>query len=198
MIAQLTGTVARVHPEKRYIVLVVGDIGYKVFVPTTVFEQVMVGHSTTVHTYHHLREDASDLYGFRELVDVDMFERLIGVAGIGPKVALTVLSQLSSSALRSAIVGSDLALLTQVPGIGKKIAERLVLELKQTLLETDMSIATTPDQSQAQDVIAALQNFGYSSAEIRSVLMQVDRTATVSAQIKAALGYLSQPHGRAR
>lgn len=194
MIAQLTGTISLLQPEKRSLILVVHDVGYKVFVPSTLGEGWQVGQTVTVFTHHYVREDLVALYGFASLADLELFERLISVNGIGPKVALALLSQLSSQELRGAIIHGDILTLTHTPGIGKKIAERLVMELKQPLLETGEAV-TLADQPGAQDIVAALQNFGYSQHEIRSVLSQIDRTQTVSVQIKAALGYLSQ-HGR--
>lgn len=196
MIAQLTGTISLWQADKRYLILVVHDVGYKVFVPTTLAEQWPVGQVVTIFTHHYVREDLMALYGFASLADLELFERLISVNGVGPKVALALLSQLSSQELRSAIIHGDLLTLTHTPGIGKKIAERLVMELKQPLLETGEPTVLV-DQSGAQDIVAALQNFGYSQHEIRSVLSHIDRTQTVSVQIKAALGYLSQ-HGRTR
>lgn len=196
MIAQLTGTVNLLQPDKRSLILVVHDVGYKVFVPTTLCEQWQVGQTVTVFTHHYVREDLMALYGFVSLADLELFERLISVNGIGPKAALALLSQLSSQELRNAIIQGDLLTLTRTPGIGKKIAERLVMELKQPLLEAGEAISLS-DQSGAQDIVDALQNFGYSQHEIRSVLQHIDRTQAVGMQIKAALGYLSQ-HGRTR
>lgn len=196
MIAQLTGTAAVLRPDKRYLIVVVHDIGYKVYVPASLCEQLPAGQTVTLFTHHYLREDMSDLYGFTRLEDLDLFERLISVNGVGPKVALTLLSQLSSAELRAAIIHGDLLLLTQAPGIGKKIAERLVMELKQPLLEMAADVAILPGgDAGSSDVAVALQNFGYSTNEIRSVFSQIDRTQPVSTQIKAALAHLSQ-HGR--
>ncbi len=196
MIAQLTGIIARLHPVKRFLVINVHDVGYKVYLPLRWCEQLKVGEKITVHTYHHIREDTADLFGFSILAEVELFEQLIGVAGVGPKAALALLSQFSGEELRAAIIHGDIVLLTQTPGIGKKIAERLVMELKQKLLTGSLDEALTDGSSATGDVLTALQNFGYSPAEIRSVLQQIDRTAEVDQQIKSALAYLSRHHAR--
>lgn len=193
MIAFLNGQVLQVQPVRRSIILRVGDVGYKVFVPTAICDPSLLNHTISLFTYHVVREDADDLFGFREPADLELFERLLSVSGVGPKVALALLSQLSALELRSAITQGDLLTLTSVSGVGKKTAERLVVELKQTLLEGSDDFAALPSAS--IEVANALQGLGYSTSEIRVALQQIDRDADVGAQIKTALAWLSR-HGK--
>jgi Holliday junction DNA helicase RuvA len=193
MIAFLTGQVLQVQAARRYIIVRVGDIGYKVFVPAALCAPTILNQTVSVYTYHIVREDADDLFGFKEPAELDLFERLLSVSGVGPKVALALLSQLSAAELRVAITQGDLLQLTSVSGVGKKTAERLVVELKQTLLEGAEDFATLPSIS--AEVASALQGLGYSANEIRLALQQVDHDLEVGVQLKAALAWLSR-HGK--
>jgi len=193
MIAFLTGSVLQVQPARRFIIVRVGDIGYKVFVPAALCDPTLLNQTVSLYTHHVVREDADDLFGFRETAELDLFERLLSVSGVGPKVALALLSQLSALELRSAITQGDLLQLTSVSGVGKKTAERLVVELKQTLLEGAEDFAALPSTS--AEVASALQGLGYSTNEIRLALQQVNRALDVSAQLKASLAWLSR-HGK--
>lgn len=193
MIAFLHGQVLQVQPARRSIILRVGDIGYKVFVPTDISDPNLLNHTISLYTYHVVREDADDLFGFVESADLELFERLLSVSGVGPKMALALLSQLSAAELRSAITQGDLLMLTSVSGVGKKTAERLIVELKQTLLEGAEDFAALPSVS--VEVASALQGLGYSTNEIRVALQHIDRGLDVSAQLKTALVWLSR-HGK--
>lgn len=186
MLAYLQGTIQLIQPLKKYLVLVVQQVGYKIFVPAVVLNQVNLGDSAELYLHHVVREDASDLYGFLSWADLEVFEQLISVSGVGPKVGLALLSELSADAIVQAISTGDRALLTQVSGVGKKIADRLIVELK-TIDITPMEGGLT------QTVVEALQQLGYSSSEIRLVVQQLDRTAHIEQQLKQALALLS--HG---
>jgi Holliday junction DNA helicase RuvA len=189
MLAYLQGTIQLVQPLKRYLVVVVNRLGYKVHVPTPVLSAAQVGSELELYLYHVVREDADDLYGFNTAADLDVFEQLISVSGVGPKVGLALLSDLSAPAIRQAIINGDKTLLTQVSGVGKKTAERLILELQPSMLASgDLA---TGDSSTT--IVSALQQLGYSTTEIRSVLQQLDKQADVEQQLKQALKLLS--HG---
>lgn len=189
MLAYLQGKIQLIQPVKRYVVVVVQQLGYKVFVPTPVLSSVQVGGEIELYLHHVVREDADDLYGFTAAADLDVFEQLISVSGVGPKVGLAVLSDLSALAIRQAIIDGDKTLLTQVSGVGKKTAERLVLELQPAMLALGM--VASGDSSST--IVGALQQLGYSTNEIRSVLQQLDRAANPEQQLKQALSLLS--HG---
>lgn len=186
MLAFLSGIIQAIQPDKKYLIVVVNQIGYKVFVPTAVLEQLALDATVELYLHEVVREDVNDLYGFLTQTDLDVFEQLISVSGVGPKVGLTLLSALSADAIVQAISQGDRTLLTQVSGVGKKIADRLIVELK--------TMDITPNQdSPTQAIVQALQQLGYSISEIRTVVQQLDRAAAIEQQLKQALALLS--HG---
>ena len=165
MIAHLRGSILEKHPNR--IVIDVNGVGYDVFVPLSTFYglgEAGAGIALRIHT--HVREDAFVLYGFATLLEVELFERLIGVSGIGPKLALAVLSGIEPQEFIRAIERGDLARLTAIPGVGKKTSERIVLELKDRLPRAQMVDAVagvTPSNAPVlrDDVVSALVNLGY-------------------------------------
>jgi Holliday junction DNA helicase RuvA len=164
LIASLRGTILEKHPNR--IVVDVNGVGYDVFVPLSTFYGLGdVGSNTAVRIHTHVREDALLLYGFATLLEQELFERLIGVSGIGPKVALAVLSGIEPQELIRAIEGGDLARLTAIPGVGRKTSERIVLELKDRLPRPQaaaIAAGAAPDPPvMRDDVVSALVNLGY-------------------------------------
>ncbi len=190
MLGYLRGKIQLIQPLKRYLIVVVNDIGYKIFVPTTQLSAAQPGADIECYLHHVIREDVNDLYGFATAADLDVFEQLISVSGVGPKVGLSILSDLSAASVRQAIIDGDKALLTQVSGVGKKTAERLVLELQPAMLALGM-VSSDAVGGSSNTVIEALQQLGYSTAEIRLVLQQLDKSANVEQQLKQALSLLS-------
>jgi Holliday junction DNA helicase RuvA len=165
VIAHLRGSILEKSPNR--VVVDVNGVGYEVFVPLSTFYVLGdPGDSITVRIHSHVREDAFLLYGFATALEQDLFERLIGVSGIGPKVALAVLSGIEPQDLIRAIEGGDLARLTAIPGVGKKTSERIVLELKDRLPRAPAaasaagSVTSTPPAIR-DDVVSALVNLGY-------------------------------------
>ena len=145
-------------------------IGYYIQCPTSVLNSISIGEKAKIYTYQHVREDAIILYGFINKEDRTMFLRLISVSGIGPKIALQVLSSLSASELAIILVGGDASMLTKVPGIGKKTAQRLILELREKvdndeLVNASVNKATTFNSTMISDAIYALNALGYTSQE---------------------------------
>jgi Holliday junction DNA helicase RuvA len=165
VIAHLRGSILEKHPNR--IVIDVNGVGYDVFVPLSTFYDLGepgAGIALRIHT--HVREDAFVLYGFATLLEVELFERLIGVSGIGPKLALAVLSGIEPQELIRAIERGDLARLTAIPGVGKKTSERIVLELKDRLPRAQVAAAvagvTASDAPILRDdAVSALVNLGY-------------------------------------
>ncbi len=152
--------------------LVIGNngIGYYIQCPSSVMNNTSVGQSAKIYTYQHVREDAIILFGFISKEDRTMFLRLISVSGIGPKIALQVLSSLSAGELAMILVGGDASALTKVPGIGKKTAQRMILELREKVDNDELVSATVqkgsaPQSSMISDAIYALAALGYSSQE---------------------------------
>lgn len=191
MIASLRGTITLI---RHYIIVEVNGLGYQVFTTATVLQQVKPGDEVTAYTHHHVREDADDLYGFLRLEDVELFEKLIGVSGIGPKAGLALLSQFTAEELQQSIMLGDTTLLTKVSGIGKKTAERLILELKGTLADTITADSAASSPALA-DALSALEQLGYKTNEALEILQQGDTTAPAEQQIRAALTILGS-HAR--
>ena len=165
MIAHLRGRIAEKHPNR--VTVDVNGVGYDVFVPLSTFYGLGdAGSDTALRIHTHVREDALLLYGFGTLLEQELFERLIGVSGIGPKVALGVLSGIEPLELIRAIERGDLARLTAIPGVGKKTSERIVLELKDRLPRAHAAAALAGDAAPIppplqDDVVSALVNLGY-------------------------------------
>ena len=165
MIAHLRGTIFEKHPNR--LVVDVAGVGYDVFVPLSTFYGLGdPGSEIALRIHTHVREDALVLYGFASRLEQDLFERLIGVSGIGPKLALAVLSGIEPSELVRAIERNDVARLTAIPGVGKKTAERLVLELKDRLPRihapaAGVDAATAEVPLLRDDLLSALMNLGY-------------------------------------
>jgi holliday junction DNA helicase RuvA len=165
VIAHLRGSILEKHPNR--IVIEVNGVGYDVFVPlSTYYGLGDAGAAIALRIHTHVREDAFVLYGFATQLEQELFERLIGVSGIGPKVALAVLSGIEPQEFIRAIERSDLARLTAIPGVGKKTSERIVLELKDRLPRPQPAAAasgvTAPEPPALRDdVVSALVNLGY-------------------------------------
>lgn len=173
MIAGLEGTLAALAGD--HAVINVGGVFYRVFMPGSILGTLgRVGDKVRVHTHLYIREDQMALYGSPDERQVDLFETLLGVSGIGPKVALSILSSMPSDALENAIASGNVDLLTRVPGIGRKTASRLVLELKGKL-ELAATANIVGSATIASDVVDALTGLGYTPAEIQAALSGVSR-----------------------
>ena len=192
MIASLSGTVQKI--ESGSLVVLVGSIGVRVFVPRTVLEDVGgVGRRLMLHTHLLVREDSLTLFGFESEDDLQLFEVLLGVNGVGPKVALAILGSLSPELLKSAVLREEAAVLQRVPGIGKKTAERIMFHLRDKL-DLGGAATTLPLVSDVDaDVIDILTGLGFSIIEAQSALQHVPReVATIDERVGAALQYLDQ------
>ena len=182
-----------------YVVIENGGIGYKVFMSSKSIGTIgNVGDNVKVHTHYHVREDDISLYGFSSEEELRMFEILINVSGVGVKSALTMLSDITPASFAMAVITDDVERLTKVPGVGKKTAQRLVLELKDKLAKEDISGDGTEDVKVVKtkidnDAITALQVLGYSKKEIEQALEKV-KTQDMSTEeiIKAALKNLGR------
>lgn len=163
MIAQLRGRLLEKHPNR--IIVDVNGVGYDVSVPLSTFYGLgEPGSDIALRIHTHVREDALALYGFATRVELDLFERLISVSGIGPKLALAVLSGIEPLEFIRAVERADLARLTAIPGVGKKTSERIVLELKDRLpkASADGAAGAAPEAPALRDdVLSALINLGY-------------------------------------
>lgn len=194
MIALLTGTIAYKSPE--YIILDVSGVGYRVQIPfSTYYELPDIGAQISLAIYTHVKEDAISLYGFRTPAEKGFFQLLISVSGIGPKMGKDILSNVQVDELAAAITRGDLARLSSVPGIGKKTAERMVLELRDKVLKLDIAppagagAPTGPAPGIEEDVASALVNLGYKEAVVKKTLseMKIPADAPMEEALKQAL-----------
>lgn len=173
MIAGLEGTIANQGVD--HIVLNVGGVFYKVFMPPSTINSLgKVGDKAKVHTHLYVREDQLTLYGAPEERQLKLFETLLTVSGIGPKAALSILSAMPVDGLENAIASGNIDLLTRVPGIGRKTASRLVLELKGKI-DLVSAVGLTASPSAASEVVEALSGLGYSPLEIQAALAGLPR-----------------------
>ncbi len=192
MISFLRGRI--INKSLNYAIIETRDIGYQVFAGENLLNDLKIDTEVELYTHHQIKEDASDLYGFRSLEDLELFELLLTVSGVGPKSALGVLSIASAGDIKEAIIRGDANLLTKVSGIGKKTAERLVLELKTKIMRIGgSSIALNSSMSSGSDEIDALMSLGYSLSEARAALNLVDASLVDSGErVKAALKKMRQ------
>jgi Holliday junction DNA helicase RuvA len=166
MIAFLRGRVLDKQPNR--VIVDVQGVGYELHVPlSTYYDLGDEGAEASLRVHTHVREDALQLYGFLTALEQQLFERLIAISGIGPRLAVAVLSGIESRELVSAVQRGDVARLTRIPGVGRKTAERMVLELKDRLAqlqvpaEGEAPAASTPGGRLRDDLLSALQNLGY-------------------------------------
>jgi holliday junction DNA helicase RuvA len=176
MIGRLKGTIIEKSPNR--VVLDVGGVGYDVIVPLSTFYGLgEAGASVSLRVHTHVREDVIALYGFATPVEQELFERLIAINGIGPKLALAVLSGIEPEDLIRAVRTSDVARLTKIPGVGKKTAERIGLELKDRLPQAaqrgDAQATVATDDDRRNDLISALLNLGYQRAPAEKAIDKV-------------------------
>jgi len=192
MISKLTGQIAHIDPK--YVILDVNGVGYKVFVTADILTKIGKDKEiTTLWTYQAIRENAMDLYGFTTLGELNFFELLITISGIGPKTALGILNSASVESIQNAVQTGDTSHLTKVSGIGKKVAEKIVLELKDKIEK----IAHTPESKSAMkndsDALEALKSLGYTQYEARDALKELPKTITkTNDKIKEALKILGK------
>jgi holliday junction DNA helicase RuvA len=184
MIAFLRGRV--LHKQPNRIVVDVGGVGYEAHVPLSTFYEVGdEGAEVSLRVYTHVREDTLQLYGFVTDLERQVFERLIGISGIGPKLAIAVLSGMDSREVIVAVQRADVARLTGIPGIGKKTAERIVLELKDRLTQLAVpAVVGAPPQATGDrlraDLLSALQNLGYHRQQVERAINSVTSNPDVT------------------
>lgn len=192
MIASISGKVARV--AKDAIIIVVGGIGIEVYVPSNVLTSAHPGESLSLHTYLVVREDALNLYGFETLEAREFFEMLIGVNGIGPRLGIAILSQLSPEAIRRAVFNEQAEVFAQVPGVGRKTAQKIQLHLQDKIkpgIEDLEPVAAMSDLD--GEVLGALTTLGYSVVEAQAAIQNIPRDAPddLETRLRLALQYFS-------
>ena len=190
MIGRITGILVEKHPPQ--VLLEVAGVGYELDVPMSTFYQLPVtGQQVTLHTHLIVREDAHLLYGFATEQEREAFRRLLKISGVGARIALSVLSGLSVADLARAVTNQDSERLTKIPGIGKKTAERLLLELRGKL-ESGADAGAAPAAGKGQDVLNALAALGYNDREAAWAIKQLPEGLPVADGIRQALKLLSK------
>lgn len=191
MIGRITGALLEKNPPQ--ILVDVSGVGYEIDVPMSTFYNLPhLGEKITLHTQLIVREDAHLLYGFASDEERRVFRQLLKVSGVGAKMALAVLSGLSVADLAQAVAAQEVARLTKVPGIGKKTAERLLLELRDKLVVTVMQVGGAAPEKGADDVLNALLALGYNEREAAWAVKQLASDLSVSEGIRQALKFLSK------
>jgi Holliday junction DNA helicase RuvA len=173
MIAHLRGKLLAKHPNQA--IVEAGGVGYDVAISVPTFSELgSVGSEVALHVHTHVREDALALFGFLRLEEKQLFEKLIAVSGIGPRLAITILSGMAAAEMVGAIRANDIAKLTRIPGIGKKTAERMVLELRDKLAAFGATPVAPPSGFE-EDVLSALTNLGYQRAAAERAVESVQK-----------------------
>ena len=196
MIAHLHGKLLAKHPNQ--VVVETGGVGYDVTISVPTFSELPgVGSEVALHIHTHVREDLIALYGFLRPAEKHLFEKLITVSGIGPKLAITILSGMAADEMVGAIRSNDVGRLTRIPGIGKKTAERMVLELRDKLPAQRVGeVAAAPAMSAVEeDVLSALMNLGYQRATAERAVLAVTkngRGGPFETMFREALAVLSK------
>ena len=193
MIASVHGIVAAIAVDS--LVVEVGGIGYRVFAAPAILVSAQPGSTIKLHTYHLVREDQQSLFGFRTTEDLGFFNLLLTVTGVGPKVALAIVGSRPTPDLQLAIMAQDQAVLVSIPGIGKKLADRIIFELKEKVAAAGASVVAFAGQPIAEsDIVGALQALGYSLPEAREAarhgLAISGAGASLEDRVKAALRVL--------
>lgn len=190
MIGFLSGKVEL--KDAPYIFLDVNSVGYKICVSPNLLAKLKIGDKTKLFTYTHVREDLFELYGFEEPLDLKLFEYLIGVSGIGPKTAIGIFSFGSRKEIIEAILASDVEFFTRVPRLGRKNAQKIIIELKNKFGEgKDIDLNEGPSQAR-DEVVLALKSFGFSSSEANEAIKSLDKNLSTEEKIKQALKYLGK------
>lgn len=185
MIGRLNGIVAALESDR--LIVDVNGVGYEVVMTAKALAAFPVGESATIFTHLYVREEIMMLYGFPNRVDRDLFRVLLSVSGVGPKVALAVLGVMSGDALRRAVATEDVDAFVQVPGIGKRGAQKILLDLRPRLADLEADVLDAATGTDVVSVRQALETLGYSNAEIRDVLPSIDRSKPIAEQVREAL-----------
>ena len=197
MIYQVIGNLIAKH--KDFVVIEVSGIGFKITSTTNTINTIKLEQKILLHTYLHVREDALDLYGFHSTLEREVFLLLIGISGIGPKLAITILSGILPDELKDKIISGDIASLTSIPGVGAKTAKRIIVELKDKFTKIEDGSLGFSDKLNSKlydDALNALLSLGYSSQQSKQVLDHIangkdDNKKNIETIIKTALKRLN-------
>lgn len=199
MIDQISGKVISINPD--FIVIAVGGLGIKVNVSNTFSSELVNEDLITLVTYLNVREDALDLYGFRNESERNLFLMLISISGIGPKLAMSILNGVEFEELKSNIISGDIKSLTSIPGVGAKTAKRIIIELKDKLsktVTTELGFEDDFESKISKDVLGALVGLGYNENIAKQVIKKINPTTSsnsiksIESLIKEALKILNE------
>jgi len=191
MIGSLKGKVE--FFDRPYIILDVSGVGYRVLVPNEISSKAKIGDPIKLFTYTYVREDALELFGFSSLEDLKLFEQLITVSGIGPKTALSIFSFGSRESIIGAVIKADVDFFTAVPRLGRKNAQKIIIELKSKLGSLEELDLSKEGDGQTKEVLGVLKSFGFSSNEAREALKNIDKKVeSVEEKIRLTLKYLGK------
>jgi Holliday junction DNA helicase RuvA len=191
MIATIKGRIAKIGEDN--LILDVGGVGIRVYLPTPLIDKLEPGESTYLHTYLVVREDALTLFGFENTEGREFFELLLGVSGIGPRLALSILSHLTPDAIRRALFSEQPEVFSRVPGIGMKTAQKMVLHLQDRVKVEEGFEPLAAMSRTDNEVVEGLISLGYSVVEAQAAVQAIPRDAPddVGERLKLALGYFS-------
>jgi len=185
MIGYLEGEIK--NSQKNKVILFANGIGFTVQLSEN--HNLLIGDKTSLFIHTHLRDDELSLFGFKKPEDLNLFETLIGVSGVGPKTALNIFSMAASENIINAIASSDLNFFTSISGVGKKTAQRIILDLKSKLAKGDIDMEKMEGNSELLDSLVSL---GFQKTEVSKIFSQIDSSQTLSAQVKQALKLLNK------
>lgn len=190
MIGLLTGQVSFIKTDR--LILSVGGVGYIVFVPPQFLQHVQIGKQLTLYTYTHVREDNLSLFGFATSSELELFEMLLSVSGVGPKTAVVIVDQ-GVVSVKQAVIRADVEFFRTIPRLGTKNSQKIIIELKSKIgSEKDINLQTD-DTNQTQEVVDALGAMGFSRQEVVSTLKQISSDAkTIEDKIKHVLKFLGR------
>lgn len=175
------------HKEPNRVIVDVNGVGYEVFVPLSTYQELpAIGGQVKLHTHHHVREDSMNLYGFLSSEEKEVFEMVLSISGVGSKVALSILSSMSVDEFRRAVAQGDMKALTKIPGIGKKSAERMVLELKDKIgkVRIDERMLRILEAESTNDAVSALLSLGASQSAAEYAVYRAERLLGEEAKIE--------------
>jgi holliday junction DNA helicase RuvA len=186
MIGSIRGKI--ILKEGGHIIVEAHGVGYKVLVSEKVWSRILVDQEIFLFIYSHIREDAFDLFGFLEMADIKLFENLISVSGVGPKTAISIFSFSSRQEIVEAVLKGDVAFFTRVPRLGKKNAQKIIIELKSKFKDSNSLDLSGVDSDTNEEVYSALKTFGFSHKEIEDALKNIDpNVASTDEKIKLVL-----------
>lgn len=189
MIGSIRGKV--ILKDGNYLLVETGGVGYRVLVSSKVLSENK--NEVMLYTYTHVREDALDLFGFSEIADLKLFELLISVSGVGPKTGMSIFSFADRNGVVEAILKGDVEFFTQVPRLGKKNAQKIIIELKNKLGDDSILDLSGTDSEENAEIILALKAFGFSTKEAGDALKNIDKEAkTMEEKVKLSLKYLGK------